>query len=90
MPLQWGHQRAVKDNAGAYLESTIDAASLYEKGVFKAAEKLSMILEAMTKDGTTAAYEETCFVFRPSDSVSTSNDSFRPLDSTETAYTDRE
>ena len=80
----------MKDNVGAYLESTIDAASLYEKKGFKAAEKLSMILEGMTKDGTTVAYEETCFIFRPGDSVSTSNDSFRPLDSTEAAYTDRE
>ena len=89
MSLQWGLQCAVKDNIGAYFESTIGAASLYGKKGFEAAEKLSMILEGMTKDGKTVAYAETCFIFGPSDSVSTSNDSFRPLGSTEAAYTDR-
>ena len=31
MSLQWGLKRAMKDNVPAYLESTIDAATLYEK-----------------------------------------------------------
>lgn len=34
MSLQWGLQRAMKDNVPAYLESTIDAAPLYEKEGF--------------------------------------------------------
>ncbi len=80
----------MKDNAPAYLESTIDAAPLYEKNGFKAAEKLSMILEGISEDGATIVYEETCFIFRPSDSASTSNVSFQPLNSTEAGHTDRE
>lgn len=90
MSLQWGLRRAMKDNVPAYLESTIDAAPLYGKKGFKAAEKLSMILEGMTEDGAPVVYEETCLIFRPSVSASTSNDSFRPLKSTEAGHTDRE
>ena len=90
MLLQWGLQRAMKDNVLAYLKGTIDAAPLYEKKDFKAAEKLSMILERMTEDGAPVVYEETCLIFRPSVSASTSNDSFRPLNSTEAGHTDRE
>ena len=80
----------MKDNAPAYLESTIDAAPLYERNGFKAAEKLSMILEGISEDGAPVVYEETCFIFRPSVSASTSNDSFQPLNSTEAGHTDRE
>ena len=72
MSLQWGLQRAVEDHVPAYLESTIDAAPLYEKNGFKAVEKLSMILASMTEDGAPVVYEETCFISRPS--VSGSND----------------
>lgn len=90
MSLQWGLQRAVEDNVPAYLESTIDAAPLYEKTGFKAAEKLLMKLKGMTEDGAPVVYEETCFIFMPGDSASTSSGSFHPLNSTEAGHTDRE
>ena len=42
----------------------------------KRASRLSMILEGMIKDdGAPVVYEETCFIVRPSDSASISNDS---------------
>ena len=64
--LQWGIEHCKRDNLPAYLESTLNAGSLYEKHGFRAAESLSMVLEGMTKDGAPVVYEETCFVFDPS------------------------
>ena len=78
----------MEDNVPAYLESTVDAAPLYEKKGFKAVEKLSMKLAGMTNDGALVVYEETCFILRPSGSASTTNDSFRPLNSTEAGHTE--
>lgn len=83
MSLQWGLQRAVKDNVPAYLESTIDATPMYEKKGFKAVEKPSMILAGMSDDGAPVVYEETCFICRPSVSASATNDPFHPLSSKE-------
>ena len=80
----------MKDNVPAYLESTIDAAPLYEKTGFKAAEKLSMILEGMSINGAPVVYEETCFIFRPSVSASTTNDPLHPLILKEAGHIDGE
>ena len=88
MSLQWGLQRAVKDNIPAYLKSTIDAAPLYERKVFKAVEKLLMILAGMTNDDAPVFYEETCYILRPSVSGSTTNNSFHPPISTGAGHTE--
>ena len=48
--------------------------------------KLSMILAGITKDGAPIVYEDTCFIFRPSVSASTTDDSFHPLNLTEAGH----
>ena len=66
--LQWGLKHCTRDNAPAYLESTLDAGRLYERHGFKAAGTLSMVLDgAVDDDNASIVYEETCFVFRPRD-----------------------
>ncbi|MCJ1475547.1 hypothetical protein MMC13_004210 [Lambiella insularis] len=68
--LKWGIEQCERHNAPAYLESTVDAAQLYERHDFKAAEKISMALdgtvEGMVNGDSQIVYSETCFLYVPS------------------------
>ena len=61
--LQWGLRQSKQDNVPAYLESTVDAGSLYERHGFASAENISMVLAG--REGESVIYEEVCFIFRP-------------------------
>ena len=76
--LQWGLEHCKKDEVPAYLESTIDAGSLYQKHGFEAAETLSILLDSTAKDIAPVIYREICFVFRPSVMSHISEQSIRP------------
>ena len=54
----------MQDKIPAYLESTMDAKSIYERLGFTTAEKISMVLEG--RQGESVVYDELCFIFRPS------------------------
>lgn len=62
--LQWGLQRCAQDKIPAYLESTMETKSLYERLGFTTAEKISMVLQG--RQGESVVYDELCFIFRPS------------------------
>lgn len=61
--LQWGLQRCNQDNVPAYLESTVDAAPLYERLGFTSVGSISMVLKG--GEGESIMYEEVCLIFRP-------------------------
>ena len=63
--IQWGLERCKRDNVPAYLESTANAGSLYERHGFKTVENISMVLEGAQGDAP-VLYEEKCFLFQPS------------------------
>ena len=65
--LQWGLDRCMTENIPAYLESTVDAGPLYGRHGFKAAEDVSMVLEQILENGAPVVYQETCFLYTPSD-----------------------
>jgi hypothetical protein len=47
------------------LESTPNAAALYERLGFRAEKTISMMLDHVGEEGQSMLYEETCFVFWP-------------------------
>ena len=67
MLVEWGLERSRKEGVPAALESTMNAARFYERLGFKPEKQISMQLDGVGKDGGSVLYEETCFVFRPSD-----------------------
>lgn len=58
MLTEWGLSRAKEENIPIYLESTIDASSLYRRLGFAALDGLSMKLPGNTPDGGPLIYEE--------------------------------
>jgi hypothetical protein len=68
MLLQWGIHRGRSEHVPVYLESTVEAAALYERNHFQSEASFSMVLEGMGKDGGPVTYSETCFVLRPNGS----------------------
>jgi len=66
--IKWGIDRCTTDQVPALLESTVDAAPLYRRHGFKAAESVSMVLEENSEDGTSIIYHETCFLYTPTTS----------------------
>jgi hypothetical protein len=68
MLLQWGIDRGKSEHVPVYLESTVEAAALYERNHFQSEASFSMVLEGMGKDGEPVTYSETCFVLRPNGS----------------------
>lgn len=54
--IRWGLEKSKKEGVPAYLESTPNAAALYEKLGFRAVDRLSINL-----DGS-RTYEEVCYV----------------------------
>ncbi|CAJ2513106.1 Uu.00g012250.m01.CDS01 [Anthostomella pinea] len=65
MMLRWGMAQCQKDGTPAYLESTLEAASFYEKNGFKPTEKLSLEYD-IPGSHKLEVYEEIAFVYRPS------------------------
>ncbi|KAL4957553.1 putative GNAT family acetyltransferase [Aspergillus filifer] len=65
MLVNWGLERARKENVPAALESTKNAWAFYEKLGFKGEETISMALDGVGEAGESVLYEEVCFVFRP-------------------------
>lgn len=57
--IKWGIDKCTRDGIPIYLESTLNAALLYEKLGFKAMDKISLPL-----DGT-RTYEEIGFLYEP-------------------------
>lgn len=55
----------MRENAPAYLESTVEASALYKRNGFTAVETIATILEGNGKDIESSLYEEVCFVFTP-------------------------
>lgn len=68
MLLQWGIDRGRSEHVPVYLESTIEAAALYERNHFRSEDGFSMVLKGMGRDGEPVTYSEMCFVLRPDDS----------------------
>ncbi|KUJ06156.1 putative GNAT family acetyltransferase [Mollisia scopiformis] len=62
--LQWGINQCKKDNALAYLESTVETRPLYEKNGFVRVEALSTSINGLLGDGSSMFYKEICFLFQ--------------------------
>ena len=54
--IRWGLEKSKREDVPAYLESTPNAAALYERLGFRAVDRLSIILDG---SGT---YDEICFL----------------------------
>ncbi|KAL4793746.1 putative GNAT family acetyltransferase [Aspergillus venezuelensis] len=65
MLVNWGLERARRENVPAALESTKNAWAFYEKLGFKEEETMSMTLDGVGEGSESVLYEEVCFVFRP-------------------------
>lgn len=63
--IQWGLERCCESGTPAYLESTLDAVSLYERLGFKTMHRVSIVLKGVR------SYEEACCVFEPRGKMST-------------------
>lgn len=63
--LQWGIDRSICDGVLAYLESTIEAAPLYERHGFKPQESFTMTLTLRDEPDQPVQYSETSYVLRP-------------------------
>ena len=62
--IQWGLDRCCESGAPAYLESTLDAVSLYERLGFKIMQRVSIVLEGA------GSYEEAICIFEPQGKMS--------------------
>jgi predicted N-acetyltransferase YhbS len=65
MLLQWGIDRCIRQRVPAYLESTVEAAPLYERHGFKPEGSFTMTFPLKSKTDGLCVYSETCFLFRP-------------------------
>jgi predicted N-acetyltransferase YhbS len=65
MLLQWGIDLSIKEGVPAYLESTVEAAPLYERHGFKPEGSFSMTFTLRGQPDRPVVYSETCFVLRP-------------------------
>ena len=63
--INWGLQRSNKERVPIVLESTLNAAALYERLGFQAAENISLVMNQTCEGGETLCYEEICFIFWP-------------------------
>ena len=64
--INWGLERSKAENIPAALESTMNAAASYERLGFRPERNISTMLVGLKEDGQVVHYEETCFVFWPS------------------------
>ncbi|KAH8600204.1 putative GNAT family acetyltransferase [Bisporella sp. PMI_857] len=63
--IQWGIDQCRKNNFPAYLESTLEASSLYYKHGFVAQERISLHLDRLEGGTVPETYAEVGFVFNP-------------------------
>lgn len=63
--LQWGIEQCKREGTPAYLESTVEAAPLYEKNGWSAVETFSLALEGVTANDAIEKYTEISFLFEP-------------------------
>ncbi|KAF2111587.1 putative GNAT family acetyltransferase [Lophiotrema nucula] len=64
MMVQWGLEHCKREDIPAYLESTMEAAALYEKNGFVIAAYMCLNIEGKG-DSTVDVYEEAACIFRP-------------------------
>jgi GNAT superfamily N-acetyltransferase len=65
MMVQWGIGNCRREGVPAYLESTMEAASLYKKNGFKAAADISLEIGRKPGDGSVDVYREVACLFQP-------------------------
>ena len=63
--LQWAKEQCNIEGTLAYLESTVEAASFYEKNGFRAVQRLSLDIVGDIDTRTIETYEEICYLFEP-------------------------
>jgi ribosomal protein S18 acetylase RimI-like enzyme len=66
MLMRWGLERSKRSNIPIALESTPNADAFYRGFGFAAEAEISMQLDGVGPGGASVAYEEKCYVFRPS------------------------
>ena len=63
--VRWGIEQCKKHNVPACLESTIEAAPLYENNHFVGMETFSLDLHGEAGENKPDVYREICFLYRP-------------------------
>jgi GNAT superfamily N-acetyltransferase len=64
MLVQWGIERCKREGFLAYLESTMEAVSLYMKNGFTVGTEISLRIDG-SDESSSSKYEECACIFRP-------------------------